>query len=119
MRNTTTIRYRNIADQARKDFENNFVEQKLLKKLYCKYNNIKNIDVFMKRAGRIFPRLNCGVASVYLQYLLKKGTIINGKYGEENHTFLSVDNIIIDITADQYGGPKVYVGPVKGSWRTQ
>jgi len=46
-----------------------------------------------------------------------EGEIVQGKYQNENHTFLMLeDNQIVDITADQYGGPKVYVGDLKLPW---
>ena len=52
MKDTTTLQYKNIANKARKDFEGNFVEQKLLKKLYSEYNEVKNIDRFISDVER-------------------------------------------------------------------
>ncbi|PIN88827.1 hypothetical protein COU60_05380 [Candidatus Pacearchaeota archaeon CG10_big_fil_rev_8_21_14_0_10_34_76] len=103
--------------QARHNFENNQIEFNLLKKLYIQYNSIKGIDRFLKDAQSLFPKLNCGVTSVYLRHLLKKGDVIKGYYKGHKHTFLKVDDKIIDITSDQYGGPKIYIGPLVPPWK--
>lgn len=56
-------------------------------------------------------------ATVYLNHLFSAGEIVNGKFKGNNHTFLLLDqNIVVDITADQYGGPRVYVGEMKLPW---
>ena len=102
--------------KARTVFEHKSVNKKILQTLYEKYTTVPDCKQFIERASDLFPKLNCGLASVYLQYLLKKGRIIQGKYGENNHTFLLVKNTIIDITADQYGGPKIYIGPLQVPW---
>lgn len=96
---------------ARWEFENCNVNQKLLIRLYRKYNpQLKKADVFVKKGLSMFPNLCCGLASVYLQHLLGKGQIVRGQFQNHNHTFLLVDNKIVDITADQYGGVKVFIG---------
>ena len=100
----------------RKDFEKRKISDNSLKKLYFKYNNIGNINLFLKRARKLFPYLNCGIASVYLQNIFG-GEIIQGKYKGNSHTFLKLNNKIIDITADQYGGPKVYAGELRKPWK--
>ena len=65
----------------------------------------------------MFPNLNCGLATVYLRKLFSDGRIVNGKYKDNNHTFLLLeDSVVVDITSDQYGGPKVYVGPLQSPW---
>ena len=51
----------------RNDFEKNKINYTLLKKEYMKYRKIKNIDSFIKRSKVLFPKLNCGLASVYLK----------------------------------------------------
>jgi hypothetical protein len=85
--------------------------------LYKQYNNIPQIDLFVRQAKELFPELNCGLASIYLKDKLKKGIIVQGTYAGENHTFLLINQIVIDITADQYGGPEVYVGPLEEPWK--
>jgi hypothetical protein len=103
-----------IALRARKDFEKGNIDKNELRRLYLNYNPIKNINLFIKKAKKFFPKLNCGLASVYLKKLISDGKIIRGKYLNKNHTFLLLeDKIIVDITSDQYGGPKIYVGPIK------
>jgi hypothetical protein len=106
-----------IAMDARKMFESGLADKKELTELYLEYNkNVEDVDLFIKRAKDLFPELNCGLASVYLQKTLGGGEIINGKYKNKKHTFLLLGNKILDITADQYGGPKTYIGPLKKPW---
>ncbi len=110
-----------IGAETRKLFENHLVNQQLLKSLYHDYNpDIENLNLFLERAEALFPYLNCGLATVYLKEVLKEGRIINGKYKDNNHTFLLLENadhnILIDITADQYGGPPIYIGPLQLPW---
>src|SRR3989344_7718084 len=111
------IKYKKIALKVRKEFEHKKVDKDKLIKLYKKYNLIENVESFVQIALKQFPKLNCGIASVYLQSLIKKSKVINGKYNNENHTFLLVDNLVVDITSDQYNGPKVYIGKVEEPWR--
>jgi hypothetical protein len=103
--------------EVRKDFETKIVDQIRLRGLYREYNDIPDITNFISRAVEQFPNFNCGVASVYLQHIFGAGAIVQGRYLEHDHTFLLLDrNIIVDITADQYGGPAVYVGLFKEPW---
>ncbi len=111
-----------IVAETRTLFENRQVNRQLLQALYRDYNQkVKNLNLFVKKAEELFPYLNCGLVTVYLKKLLKSGKIINGKYEDKNHTFLLITNpdnmeFIIDITADQYGGPSMYVGPLQAPW---
>ncbi len=101
----------------RRKFESGKLEESRLAKLYDSYNPIPNTRLFVRSSVEMFPRLNCGLASLYLQDALKIGEIVRGRYKGEKHTFLLIDGrIVVDITADQYGGPKVYVGPLKSPW---
>ena len=107
-----------IAEETRRNFLNKKVDKWELEDLYSKYNFVGDTCLFVETAISHFPRLNCGLASVYLKKQIGKGNIINGKFKGNNHIFLLVDNIlVVDITSDQYGGPEVYVGPVKYPWR--
>ena len=108
---------RNTIKLIRNSFERQSIDLSLLKKLYKKYNNIDNIDKFINDGVNMFPKLNCGITSLYIKHILKGGRIINGEYKKENHTFLMYKNNIIDITAEQYGGPKIHVGPLKYPWK--
>ncbi|MBI5532814.1 MAG: hypothetical protein HY898_08880 [Deltaproteobacteria bacterium] len=101
----------------RSEFERRAVSRDLLARLYMAYCPIPDIDGFVERAGQLFPRLNCGLCSVYLAHVLGAGTAARGRYGGVNHTFLSLGGDgIVDITADQFGGPRVYVGPLRQPW---
>jgi hypothetical protein len=100
----------------RKDFENGAISESILGELYANYNDINDTALFVRRAKKIFPNGNCGLATLYLREILAKGEVIQGSYAGEAHTYLLIDEQIIDITADQYGGPEVYVGPIISPW---
>lgn len=109
---------RRVAYEARADFESGQISEDLLVSLYGEY--CKNIDprLFVSEALKIFPRGNCGLASVYMRYRLQDGEAVYGSYAKEGHTVLARGRIILlaDITSDQFGGPTVYVGPVAEPW---
>lgn len=104
------------ASLARSAFENREIPRDLLVRLYRHYNPTIEIDSFLDQAAELFPALNCGLASAYLQYTLDQGEIITGSYDNHRHTFLKVDALIVDITADQFGGPRIYLGPMRNPW---
>lgn len=107
---------RKVANETRRNLESGEIDSAYLAKLYQQYNPIENVDLFVRRAKELFPNLNCGLASLCLKESLG-GEIVNGKYNRENHTFLLLDKkTIVDITADQYGGPRIYVGRLKRPW---
>ncbi|MDO8656941.1 MAG: hypothetical protein Q7K45_06920, partial [Nanoarchaeota archaeon] len=58
-----------IVSTIRRDFENGKINDKELKLLYLQYSLLKDIGLFVDRAKLLFPHLNCGLASVYLQKL--------------------------------------------------
>ena len=101
--------------RSRKEFEMGTANQELLLELYRDYADVGDTLMFIHKAKEIFPNGNCGLASLYLKKELG-GEIVQGKYGEHNHTFLLHKDMVIDITADQFGGPKVYVGPLRSPW---
>lgn len=106
-----------IAVRARVAFESGLISKDELKALYQHYNPLPDIDLFIERAKALFPRLNCGLASVYVHKRLPGSKVIKGRYAGHNHTFVLVDDaVVVDITADQYGGPRVYVGPLERPW---
>jgi len=108
---------REAAQEMRKEFEQKQISTELLATLYLQYQPIENIGTFLRCAEEMFPKLNCGIASIYLKYCLRMGEIIQGKYGNDNHSFLLLDEkFVVDITADQYGGPPVYVDVLKPPW---
>jgi hypothetical protein len=104
-----------IVERTRTDFDQKNVNIRDLSRLYQAFNPVPNIDMFVLEALKMFPELNCGLATVYLQSKLG-GEIIKGKYQERYHTFLMLGDQIVDITADQYGGPRIYVGPLQAPW---
>ena len=108
-----------IAESIRAEFENGTIPLNLVKSLYQSYNPLENIDIFFDEARKLFPKGSCGIASVYLNAQIKGSRIIRGRYNEKKHTFLLVNNNIVDITADQYGGPKVYIGPIVSPWNLE
>lgn len=104
--------------QIRQEFEKGTISQELLKDLYKNYHQMSNIESFIKKAQKLFPKGNCGIASCYLQHKLRRGTIVSAQYKENNHTVLLLgDATIIDITADQYGGPPAYIGKIKEPYK--
>ena len=107
-----------IAEETRRKFELGEIDKKQLARLYMDYSPLDNIRLFLRQANEFFPRLNCGVTTIYLKEVFGDGDVIKGRYNNENHTFLLIDgDTVVDITADQYGGPKVYVGPLKRPWK--
>lgn len=105
-----------LVTDVRLKFEKGRIPKKELTKLYFKYNPNVDINIFVEHALEMFPNLNCGLASVYLQEVLG-GKIVRGQYKNYSHTFLLLNRKIIDITADQYGGPMVYVGEPVSPWQ--
>ncbi len=104
-----------VVQEARNDFENGLIDQGLLIELYRGYKDVGDTVRFVTKARNIFPNGNCGLASLYLKRKLG-GEIVHGKYEKHDHTFLLSKDTVIDITADQFGGPKVYVGPLRLPW---
>ncbi len=89
-----------IALKVRRSFEQKEFEYERIQKEYERYGQIKDINLFFRKAKGLFPNVHCGITSLYIQKLLGTGKIVQGKYSLENHTFLLVDQTIIDITAD-------------------
>jgi hypothetical protein len=116
------------AREIRAAFERGQVPKELLARLYLEYNpDIPRIDEFLDAAAEIFPLGNCGIASVYLRHQFGMGDVHHGHFEQTGHTFLKlgnltvgnsvvIENSIIDITADQFGGPVVYVGTLQLPW---
>lgn len=109
-----------IAHAARADFESSNIDPDLLARLYGAYSpEAGDPRLFVTRARLIFPLGNCGLASLYLKHELGQGTVVQGSYDAQPHTFLSLgDGHIVDITADQFsGGPRVFVGELAEPWQ--
>jgi hypothetical protein len=110
---------RSIASEARHAFEERTVSRDLLSGLYLSYNPSFRGDIvrFLDFRESIFPKANCGLTAVYLKHLFNEGKIVEGEYYLEPHQFLSIGKLVVDITADQFDGPPVYVGPLEFPWR--
>ena len=112
------IKYlQNIAIRARERFDSQLISIDTLATLYQSYNHLEDVDTFVTRGLRIFPHFCCGLASVYLKAHIGYGQVVYGRYHTDGHSFLLIGKgVIVDITADQYGGPKVYVGSLRSPW---
>ncbi len=115
-----------IAREARSDFETGRVPRELLASLYSVWApKVIDLDGFLDWAIPRFPEANCGIASVYLHHRLGGvGEPIYGKYhapdGRHGHTILHLgEGRGVDITADQFGGPRVHVGALVLPWEVQ
>lgn len=113
-----TSRIMSVAAIARQELASNAVDRELLKDLCLPYASSfgGNVDHFLDRVQPQFPRGNCGLASIYLKHRLGEGEIKNGRYRGLAHVVLQVSGLVTDITADQFGGPKIYVGTLKDPW---
>ena len=108
-----------IASETRLEFENGKVDRNKVIDLYWRKNPAnRKFDVgSLSSTLNIFPYNNCGLVSVYLESLIPDSKVVEGKYGLRYHDFILVqESIIVDITADQFGGPKVYVGKLRSPW---
>lgn len=91
----------------------------------------KSIEIgsreFVAAALSNFPRRADAdvVASCYLRQRLQQEGLTewpvvwhHGGYERAQHTYVLLGGLAIaDITADQHGGPEVYVGPIEEPWR--
>jgi hypothetical protein len=110
-------RRQSILSHTRLLFEQKRIDPYVLAQLYQDYNPLTDIEKFIRQSQLLFPKLNCGLASLYLQYVLGEGKIKKGSYKGHPHTFLIFENdLIADITADQFGGPSIYLDPLKNPW---
>jgi len=107
----------NLAQEVRSCFERHEIPKEALARAYGAYSPGIDAILFVDEADKMFPALNCGIASVYLQTVLG-GKVVQGKYRYHPHTFLLLAGITaLDITADQYGGPSVYYGELTYPWQ--
>lgn len=108
-----------LLQMIREEFETHSISLTKLATLYAGYAKVGDTRLFISRSQACFPNLNCGIATLYLQDKLGFGKIIQGSYKGIAHTFLKLpDATIMDITADQFGGPKMYHGPLTFPWST-
>ena len=106
-----------IAHRARREFEERALPLPRLMRLYARYNVAVEAERFCIAAIDGFPRGACGLASLHLVTLLGRGEVVYGRFIDEGHTFVLLeDDVVVDITADQFGGPPVHVGPIHDPW---
>ena len=117
--NSDNMLIEEIADEVRVEFELRRVDLDLLSLLYREFAVVTDMYNFLKAAQKQFPIANSGLAGVYLQSILG-GELVGGYYKQIPHTFLFLDEkLVVDITADQFGGPRVYVGPLTYPYTTR
>lgn len=106
-----------VAVTARQSFEQDAIPRPLLRTLFTAYNpDFLDVDNYIDFSLKRFPKDNCWLASVYLRHVLGDGDVVEGAYNLEAHQYLQIGKLAVDITADQFGGPPVYVGPVVEPW---
>jgi len=109
------------ATQARREFEYkpDELDRDLLAGLYRAYNpSVQDTSEFVEEAIKSFPEGACGLASLYIQYLLNgegevshRGYVLNRQRHGHTVLVLAELGLISCITSDQFGGPSIYVGP--------
>ena len=116
----TIEKVRGAALQARSDFEKCIVSKDLMRELSISSDPALQhvFDRYFDDTIQKFPRGNCRLAAIYLKHLAGFGHVAEGTYGGNYHRFWAGEEgeLIADITADQFGGPKVYVGRVVAPW---
>ncbi len=106
-----------VATTARQSFEKDAIPRPLLSSLFKNYNpDFLDVDNYIDFSLKRFPKDNCWLASVYLRHVLGEGDVVEGAYDLEVHQYLQIGKLAVDITADQFGGPPVYVGPIVEPW---
>ncbi len=108
-----------IAQESRRIFERKEVDLTHLTELYMRFFRKKNAEDMISFSIEMFPNTCCYVATLFLKEQLKGSRYISGGYKRFNHDFLEYRGRILDITADQFGGPRIYVGPLVLPWRAR
>ncbi len=108
----------NIVSQTRNAFEDGSIDSSLLKARFgIWYPGVANIQEYIDGARDDFPNGCCSMASAYLREEIGAGQIKYGRYNGYGHTVLKLSKFeIVDITADQFGGPDVYYGSLEHPW---
>lgn len=113
-----------IALVARAAFETRTVPRPILRSIlslsFAPGASISELDPILDLFEDVFPYENCDLATGYLQHQLGEGELTIGAFNGRPHVFLSLfvglERVAVDITADQFGGPPVYVGPLQAPW---
>lgn len=119
------------ATAARLEWEMRAVDWDKLQELYRKwveeFGNVGHqialslvgLPRMIANAQSTFPKGCCGMASCLLASRIPNAQLVHGLYEcpqQEPHTWVMVDDLVLDITADQFGGPPVYIGPLEKPW---
>ncbi|HVV67264.1 MAG TPA: hypothetical protein VHB72_04330 [Candidatus Saccharimonadales bacterium] len=111
-----------VAKEVREGFEQRSFDPEVVWARYCSWvPDARHWDrgKFLDLANTSFPLGCCGLASAFLSKEVDVG------YGQPEHiyyksyphTVLLGDIAMVDITADQFGGPRIYVGPMVDPWK--
>ena len=109
------------AAKVRNEFESQSVDRDLLWVRYCRWNPAAwryDKNRYLDLAAASFPLGSCGLASAYLwgEVDVGEGQPKSVYYRGYEHTVLLGRIAMVDITADQFGGPRVYIGPMLDPW---
>lgn len=119
------VELRAIAETSRTDFESGAISVDHVLEVGRLYLPAGAIDMYGAEVPAIltyFPSMACDLASAVLRHRVGYGEVSEGSYEGLVHTFLNLGETalgpetIVDITADQYGGPRMYVGPLTEPW---
>ena len=114
-------RVEQVAWGLRRQFETGVAYTERLKRLYMSLLTVPldDPDLFFRRAQELFPQGNCGIATVALFDILGGQISKDATYRGVTHTVLELGGRIVDITADQFGGPAVYFGKLSDPWHVR
>ena len=115
-----------IASDVRRLWESGAIATEKVAFTYRSWLNRLNLQLseeesiqLVTEAIAMFPTGCCGLASCVLAEHLDNATIVRGYWKASPpcpHTWISVGELMVDITADQFGGPPVFVGPLEAPW---
>lgn len=107
-----------IATATRRSFEDGSLDYELLAERFQQWFPKNNDPKYYAELTKTeFPAGCCGPASAYLRSEIGKGDITYGSYQNMGHLVLKISKKeIVDITADQFGGPAIYVGSLQYPW---
>jgi hypothetical protein len=87
---------------------------------YYEPSSLQEVDIHViSKIITGFPQRCCDAATALLGVRLGGGLIVPGLYENNRHSYLLVGDVMADITADQFNGPPVYIGPLAEPWSVQ
>ncbi len=106
-----------MAVDTRLELINRSVDMRLLAILHKQHFPLHQIRDILPQILQDFPQNNSTIATSYLQFIMG-GDVTRGQYEHHPHFYLTLPrNVIVDITADQFGGPEVFVGKIRSPWQ--